>query len=234
VAVRVISLSPSHRLIRACLRIDVGHSGWPLQQQLLAIKALGQSPFAQDTEDFASTDFASPDVDLPAPRSSKSPMARDVVSAPKCKPKQTILSGTAMRDVLLRAFQEDFVPYDSYSSAINADVHAVVPHGTQPKPTDIDATAVPTDRSPDGILARNQLIQSWTRRFRDTPLLVEGDPELELNPSQTKAIAMMLGERLSLVQGVGPVLTSAIRADDRDPSRQEPLALLRFRAGRLS
>jgi len=161
-------------------------------------------------------------------------MARDVVSAPKCKPKQTILSGTAMRDVLLRAFQEDFVPYDSYSSAINADVHAVVPDGTQLKPTDIDATAVPTDRSPDGILARNQLIQSWTRRFRDTPLLVEGDPELELNPSQTKAIAMMLGERLSLVQGVGPVLTSAIRADDRDPSRQEPLALLRFRAGRLS
>ena len=49
----------------------------------------------------------------------------------------------------------------------------------------------------------NQLIHSWIERYRrDDPLVLPGDPDLGLNASQTKAIAMALGDRLSLIQGV--------------------------------
>ncbi|GAA5991284.1 hypothetical protein JCM10908_003238 [Rhodotorula pacifica] len=48
----------------------------------------------------------------------------------------------------------------------------------------------------------NQLINSWIERYRrDDPLVLPGDPDLGLNASQTKAIAMALGDRLSLIQG---------------------------------
>jgi hypothetical protein len=47
-------------------------------------------------------------------------------------------------------------------------------------------------------------IRSWARRYSDlNPVRVEGDPVLSgLNATQTRAIAMMVGERISLVQGV--------------------------------
>ena len=53
------------------------------------------------------------------------------------------------------------------------------------------------------LLRGNQLINSWIERYqRDDPLGLPGDPDLGLNASQTKAIAMALGEKLSLIQGV--------------------------------
>ncbi|BGP44197.1 hypothetical protein JCM10450v2_000006 [Rhodotorula kratochvilovae] len=52
------------------------------------------------------------------------------------------------------------------------------------------------------LLRGNQLINSWIERYqRDDPLELPGDPDLGLNASQTKAIAMALGEKLSLIQG---------------------------------
>ena len=38
--------------------------------------------------------------------------------------------------------------------------------------------------------------------MRDDPMILPGDPELGLNASQTKAVAMAMGEKLSLIQGV--------------------------------
>lgn len=55
------------------------------------------------------------------------------------------------------------------------------------------------------VLRDNQLINSWIERYqRDDPIVLPGDPDLGLNESQTKAIAMALGEKLSLIQGVRP------------------------------
>ena len=177
---------------RVFSRIDVGLSDWPLQQQLLAIKALNQNTFHQHMPE-----------GLPKSTPSKAP---GVTSEARHYGRQTILSGTALRDKLLRAFQEEFTPYDSTSPAVNAAVHAVVPAITDLKPTDVDAIAMPlfqAGQPPGGILCRNQMIQSWTKRHRAAlPLPMEGDPDLDLNTSQTKAMAMMLSERLSLVQGV--------------------------------
>lgn len=65
----------------------------------------------------------------------------------------------------------------------------------------------PSKRGPlvgaEGAFAENQLIQSWARRYQqENPVVMEGDPKLNLNRPQIRAIATMLGERLSLIQGV--------------------------------
>ena len=177
-----------------------------MKQQLRAIQALNLDPFAQDMSDFPDPE----DVD-PANRSAEPsilPPLSETESGSEgqrrndrwSKVEQTILNGTTLRDKFLRAFQEDFVPFDPSSSSSTPAL----------RPTDIDATTLPSshlDQGAAGILERNQLIQSWTRRHRARVLRMEGDPELGLNQSQTRAIAMMLSERLSLVQGVsGSVL----------------------------
>ena len=128
---------------------------------------------------------------------------------------QTILQGSMLRDRILRAFQEDFVPYASTASVSSPSVgpkdNAKVPDGivqaqTELKVTDVDAVNVPSHIAarPSGVLDRNQLIQSWTRRYRAEGDVVksDGDPIVPLNASQMRAIAMMFSERLSLVQGV--------------------------------
>jgi hypothetical protein len=138
-------------------------------------------------------------------------------------PSQTILEGTALRDKILRAFQEDYIPYspplthDTLSSSpvtataqrrIETTTDGIVPVIHELKPDDLDAIpdlrVVATEDRAKSILSDNQLIQSWTKRYRSSGEVVEveGDPKVELNGSQMRAIAMMLSERLSLVQGV--------------------------------
>jgi hypothetical protein len=96
--------------------------------------------------------------------------------------RETILSGTALRDILLKEF-------------------------TQP------GKAVPFRKDPShpqrqGMFANDMFIMSWCRRQLrpgGTLLEVEGDPDIRLNTSQRKAIAMMLSERVSLIQGVSQI-----------------------------
>jgi len=62
-------------------------------------------------------------------------------------------------------------------------------------------TAPPPGRE-HGLFAEDLRIRSWYERHaRPAALRVEGDPELGLNASQTRAVATMLKERVSLVQG---------------------------------
>lgn len=71
---------------------------------------------------------------------------------------------------------------------------------TTPEPI---VEALPVPSIPSALLRDNQLINSWIMRYsRDDPIEMPGDPQLGLNPSQTKAIAMALGQRMSLIQGV--------------------------------
>lgn len=54
----------------------------------------------------------------------------------------------------------------------------------------------------EGLFARDARIRSWYERHsRPRPLAMDGDPDLGLNASQTRAVATMLKEPLSLVQG---------------------------------
>jgi hypothetical protein len=56
-----------------------------------------------------------------------------------------------------------------------------------------------------GFFSDNELIQNWCRRQLvegREPIDIEGDPDLTLNTSQKRAIAMMLSSNISLVQGV--------------------------------
>ncbi|GAA6053563.1 hypothetical protein JCM3770_005196 [Rhodotorula araucariae] len=72
-----------------------------------------------------------------------------------------------------------------------------------PRSADVDEAA-DEGASPlkSDLLRQNQLINSWIERYqRDDPLVLPGDPDLGLNASQIKAIAMALGEKLSLIQG---------------------------------
>ncbi|KAM0791996.1 hypothetical protein ACM66B_007108 [Microbotryomycetes sp. NB124-2] len=63
-------------------------------------------------------------------------------------------------------------------------------------------TASEPASNPSSLFADNQLINSWIKRHaRDDPIKMTGDPDLGLNESQTKAVAMALGQSLSLIQG---------------------------------
>jgi hypothetical protein len=191
-------------------RLDLGMSDWSLQVQLQAIKALHNDPVMQDMHDMhlrsASISRSKPKpipVKTTNQYSDGEDEAIDSVFAmfdqAKDRRDETILNGIGLRDILLRAFQAEYLPLSSTPTTI--DIAPTI------KPTDIDATPLPSSTpnpgtSPRGILARDQLIQSWaTRHATATPLSIEGDPLITLNPTQTRAIAMILSNRISLVQG---------------------------------
>lgn len=114
--------------------------------------------------------------------------------------REYILQGTHLRDVLLRSFR----PAPA-TAAASDDVEGLndrlLPSPSEPA-TDHDLKTV--QASPDGIFAADMRIQSWARRYsRKEPLVVEGDPVLsDLNSTQIRAVAMMLENRFTLVQGV--------------------------------
>jgi hypothetical protein len=65
------------------------------------------------------------------------------------------------------------------------------------------ASKMPGERG--GAFKDDMRIQSWARRYAEVrPVRAEGDSPLSgLNETQVRAVAMMIGERISLVQGVG-------------------------------
>ena len=89
---------------------------------------------------------------------------------------ELVLKGTHLRDALLKGFDPSCP--DSQTDASQLD---------------------------KGAFSDDPRISSWARRYRsEIPQVEEGDPQLPLNPTQVRAIALMLSERLSLVQGVRP------------------------------
>ncbi|KAF7307726.1 hypothetical protein MKEN_01132700 [Mycena kentingensis (nom. inval.)] len=86
--------------------------------------------------------------------------------------RQMILQGTHLRDILLRS-------------------------------SDPALAAVDALRDTSGAFKDDQRIHSWARRYsKPNPVVMDGDPKIDgLNASQLRAVALMIGERLSLVQG---------------------------------
>jgi len=88
---------------------------------------------------------------------------------------ELVLQGTYLWDVLLESFSDDPDPQSK------------------------------SEENQPGIFFPNQQIQSWAKRYSvlGDPIEVEGDPKLlGLNATQRRAIAVMLKERVSLIQGV--------------------------------
>ena len=112
---------------------------------------------------------------------------------------ELVLLGTHLRDVILRSFSPSDGVYEPkpFQAADDASYTA---HDTLDHPAQIGAEN-------GGIFGDDMRIQSWARRHsRVNPVRVEGDPELHgLNATQIRAIAMMVGERITLIHGVrGP------------------------------
>ncbi|KAH7924454.1 P-loop containing nucleoside triphosphate hydrolase protein [Leucogyrophana mollusca] len=122
------------------------------------------------------------------------PNAQEADSVHQTPDRQFILHGTHLRDVLLRSFSPS-------SSSLHAplqapDEVAYVPHETLEHQSR-------EGRDHGGAFKDDMRIQSWARRYAEwDPIRIDGDPVLAgLNPTQVRAIAMMIGERISLVQG---------------------------------
>lgn len=109
--------------------------------------------------------------------------------------RQFILHGTHLRDVLLRSFSPETPSL--HGPLQPPDEVAYVPRGR----LEHDSREA---RDHGGAFKEDMHIQSWARRYsRINPIVIDGDPVLEgLNATQIRAIAMMIGERISLVQGV--------------------------------
>lgn len=113
-----------------------------------------------------------------------------------------ILQGTHLRPILLAAFSPSSASSTSSHALQASDDKEYLPHETLEH-----ASRLTTEHR--GVFRDDMRIQSWARRYAMmNPVRVEGDPILPLNPTQIRAIAMMIGETISLVQGVSRVKVS--------------------------
>lgn len=112
-----------------------------------------------------------------------------------------ILEGTELRDIILRSFIEPEAQLKRETEEMAASLADI--------PTVKSITPPTPPLSFDGAFKEDQRIHSWVRRYlQPNPIVMEGDPSLEgLNSSQIRAMAMMIGERFSLIQGVGIALS---------------------------
>lgn len=104
---------------------------------------------------------------------------------------QYMLQGTKLRDVILRTFDPEKSPWQD---DVTYPSHDVLEHEARGKTNFADL----------GAFRNDQRIMSWAKRYsKDDPIVMDGDPPIDLNNSQRKAIATMIGQRISLIQGVG-------------------------------
>ncbi|KAM0747776.1 P-loop containing nucleoside triphosphate hydrolase protein [Meredithblackwellia eburnea MCA 4105] len=116
------------------------------------------------------------------------------------------LQGTELRELLVPDLNESMtaLPSEPSTSSALGKSHPLVElsHLQLPSVPTIRGPRSEEPANPTTLLRDNQMINSWIKRHsRDRPLTIPGDPDLGLNESQTKAVAMALGERLSLIQG---------------------------------
>ena len=126
------------------------------------------------------------------------PTTQEAHISPAQDRREIILQGTHLRDVLLRSFSPQRAHAPAHIQA--EDDVAYASHETLEHPG-----RLPGEHG--GAFKDDMRIQSWARRHAaPNPVRVEGDPVLSgLNGTQIRAIAMMIGERASLVQGVSAV-----------------------------
>ncbi|KAJ7442181.1 P-loop containing nucleoside triphosphate hydrolase protein [Mycena galericulata] len=114
--------------------------------------------------------------------------------------RELILQGTHLRDILLRSSQppmEESPAVEEASVEVVEESGFVADEGVQRE----KQPASPSDTN--GAFKDDQRIHSWARRYSEpVPLVMNGDPPLTgLNATQIRAMALMIGQRVSLVQG---------------------------------
>lgn len=114
--------------------------------------------------------------------------------------RQFVIQGTHLRDVFLRSFSPA-------STSLHQPLQA--PNEVQYVSHDTLEHQSRDEREHGGAYKDDMRIQSWARRFAKTnPIEMDGDPALDgLNATQIRAVAMMIGERISLVQGVSALFS---------------------------
>ncbi|KAG8932526.1 hypothetical protein FRC02_000979 [Tulasnella sp. 418] len=116
--------------------------------------------------------------------------------------KQLILQGTHLRDLLLQGFAPKPEPQESDDGENDPRKLPGVFDLEDHLPALVEEQAENQPARRGAAFAENQLIRSWATRYaQPNPIVVEGDPVVNLNSTQTRAMAMMIGERLSLIQG---------------------------------
>lgn len=117
-----------------------------------------------------------------------------VLEAGQTPDRQFVLQGTHLRDVLLRSFSPASI---SLHQPLQRPDEVEYPHETLQHQSR-------EEHEHSGAFKDDIRIQSWARRYaRPNPIEMDGDPILAtLNATQIRAVAMMIGERISLVQGV--------------------------------
>ena len=108
---------------------------------------------------------------------------------------QYILQGSHLRDIVLRSF----LPPPSATAISSPSEESEMKESDE---SEQKGSGAPFEYA--GAFMDDQRIQSWARRYsRPNPVVVEGDPPLSgLNQSQIRAMAAMVGEKISLIQGV--------------------------------
>ena len=134
---------------------------------------------------------------------------------------ETILSGTSLKDVLLKAQEVEVVATNSTEQP------------EKPQAPNLDSKlALPDDffESP-GSFSADSRVQTWAVRHRRSPgMNMEGDPIIQnMNQSQIKAMALMISNRISLIQGVRSICHRM--AAQLTPKSHSPLE--RARRGQL-
>ena len=115
-----------------------------------------------------------------------------------------MLHGTHLRHTLLDSFSPSSESTHSTPlqrpDEVNYVSHETLDHGSRG----------PKDSK--GAFKEDMRIVSWAKRYmRPNSVRVEGDPCLPLNASQVRAVATMIGESMSLIQGVSsPAHTSGL------------------------
>ncbi|KAJ7147397.1 P-loop containing nucleoside triphosphate hydrolase protein [Mycena filopes] len=106
--------------------------------------------------------------------------------------RELILQGTHLRDIILRSSQP-VVETREAQEVLVPEAGFIADEGPA------QTLTIHTD----GAFVDDQRIHSWARRYsQPEPAVVEGDPPLHgLNATQIRAIALMIGQRLSLIQG---------------------------------
>lgn len=110
--------------------------------------------------------------------------------------RELILQGTYLRDVLLRTFSTQGEPHAHAPLQAPDEVEYASQETLDHGASDGNASL--------GVFKDDQRIHSWAARYsRLNPLVVEGDPRLQgLNGVQIRAMATMIMQKISLIQGV--------------------------------
>lgn len=106
-----------------------------------------------------------------------------------------VLHGTHLRHILLDSFSPASESTHSAplqrADEVNYVSHETLDHGSR------------ISKDSRSVFKEDMRIMSWAKRYmRPNPVRVEGDPYLPLNLSQVRAVATMIGEPMSLIQGV--------------------------------